>query len=99
MYRCRKTELTKKSYAYKYVLENCYQVNWIMAFSKLCLDNQFTSTLSFIDSEIGWNNLILVWFMCFITLLVYVLVTRLFHLKRNGLLKLKTGSKIHRRKN
>jgi hypothetical protein len=65
-----------------------------MAFSKLCLDNQFTSTLSFIDSEIGWNNLILVWFMCFITLLVYVLVTRLFHLKRNGLLKLKTGSKF-----
>jgi hypothetical protein len=88
MYRCRKTELTKKSYAYKYVLENCYQVNWIMAFSKLCLDNSSHQLLSFIDSEIGWNNLILVWFMCFITLLVYVLVTRLFLFKTEWIIKI-----------
>lgn len=49
---------------------------------------QFTSTLSFIDSEIGWDNLILVWFMCFITLLVYVLVTRLFLFKTEWIIKI-----------
>jgi hypothetical protein len=59
---------------------------------------QFTSTLSFIDSEIGWNNLILVWFMCFITLLVYVWLRDYFYLKQEWIIKiLKTGSKIHRR--
>lgn len=34
-----KTKLTRKLYAYKHVLENYYQVNWIMAFNKLRLDN------------------------------------------------------------
>lgn len=49
---------------------------------------QFTSTLNLIDGQIGWENLILVWFMCFITLLVYILVTRLFLFKTEWIIKL-----------
>jgi len=49
---------------------------------------QFTSTLNFIDGEIGWENLILVWVMCFTTLLVYILATRLFLFKAEWIIKI-----------
>jgi len=49
---------------------------------------QFMSTLSFQDGEINWNNLLLIWVMCFATLLVYILVTRLFLFKTEWLVKL-----------
>ena len=49
---------------------------------------QFTSTLNFIDGEIGWDNLILVWVMCLATLLVYILVTRLFLFKTEWIIKI-----------
>jgi len=49
---------------------------------------QFTSTLNFIDGEIDWQNLILVWFMCLATLLVYILVMRIFLFKSEWLISL-----------
>ena len=49
---------------------------------------QLTSTLNFIDGEIGWENLVLVWFMCFVTLLAYILVTRIFLFKTEWIIKI-----------
>ncbi|MEZ7500095.1 hypothetical protein QO200_15265 [Flavobacterium sp. Arc3] len=49
---------------------------------------QFTSTLNFVDGEIDWNSLILVWFMSLITLLIYVLVVRLFLFKTEWIIKI-----------
>lgn len=49
---------------------------------------QFTSTLSFIDGEIGWENLILVWAMCILTLIIYIFITRLFLFKTDWFIKI-----------
>lgn len=49
---------------------------------------QFTSTLNIVDSEISWENLILIWIMCLITLVVYILVTRLFLFKTEWIIKI-----------
>lgn len=42
---------------------------------------QFTSTLNFVNGEINWENLAIVWLMSFITFLVYILVMRIFLFK------------------
>lgn len=49
---------------------------------------QFTSTLNFTNGEISWKNLIVVWLICFITLLVYIFVMRLFLFKTEWIIKL-----------
>ncbi|MBD3584043.1 hypothetical protein [Flavobacterium selenitireducens] len=49
---------------------------------------QFTSTLNFINGEIGWENLILVWLMSLATLSIFILVTRLFLFKSEWIIKI-----------
>ncbi|WP_026705350.1 hypothetical protein [Flavobacterium soli] len=49
---------------------------------------QFTSTLNFINGEIEWGNLILIWLICFTTLIVFILVTRLFLFKTEWIIKI-----------
>lgn len=49
---------------------------------------QFTSTLNFINGEIEWENLILIWLICFTTLIAFILVTRLFLFKTEWIIKI-----------
>lgn len=49
---------------------------------------QFMSTLNFINGEVDWNNLILIWLICFVTLIAYILATRLFLYKTDWLVKI-----------
>lgn len=49
---------------------------------------QFTSTLNLIDGGIGWENLILIWLMCFATLMIFIIVTRLFLFKTEWIIKI-----------
>lgn len=49
---------------------------------------QFMSTLNFQNGEINWNSLVLVWLMSLITLIAYILVTRIFLFKTEWLLRI-----------
>jgi len=60
---------------------------------------QFMSTLNFQNGEIDWENLMLVWLMCLITLAVYIFVTRIFLFKTDWLVKiLKLDQSFHEEK-
>jgi len=49
---------------------------------------QFSSTLYFIEGEINWENLTLVWLMSSTTLIIYILVIRLFLFKTEWVVKI-----------
>ena len=49
---------------------------------------QFSSTLHFIDGEISLENLALVWLMSITTLIIYILVIRLFLFKTEWIIKI-----------
>lgn len=49
---------------------------------------QFTSTLNIIDHNVDWYSIFLIWTLCFFTLIVYILVTRLFLFKTEWIIRL-----------
>ena len=49
---------------------------------------QFMSTLNFLDGNLDWSNLILVWLMCLAALIVYILAARLFLFKTDWFVRI-----------
>ena len=62
-------------------------VGLILLFSCISIIPQFYSTLSFSNGDLNTESLILIWLMCIVSIIIYIIIIRLFLFKTEWLVE------------